>query len=141
MGRPPKYPAELMARGVRLARESSRSIAHIAGDVGIHPGGAAQAGPAGAGGCRAAAGSATTQEREEIRRQRREAFELRLANEILKSASVFRARARPGPAGVSMFIELHRHLGVSRSAGSSRYESIPDMAVKVCGVSTLRSTG
>jgi transposase len=34
----------------------------------------------------------TSQEREEIRRLRRENFELRRANEILKSASVFFAK-------------------------------------------------
>ena len=34
----------------------------------------------------------TTQEREEIRRLRKEVFELRRANEILKSASVFFAK-------------------------------------------------
>jgi transposase len=34
----------------------------------------------------------TTSEREEIRRLRRENFELRRANEILKSASVFFAK-------------------------------------------------
>jgi len=34
----------------------------------------------------------TTQEREEIRRLRREVFELRRANEILKAASVFFAK-------------------------------------------------
>jgi transposase len=34
----------------------------------------------------------TSQEREEIRRLRRENYELRRANEILKSASVFFAR-------------------------------------------------
>jgi transposase len=37
MGRPKKYPDELIARGVRLALESERPIAHIAHDLGIHP--------------------------------------------------------------------------------------------------------
>jgi transposase len=38
-------------------------------------------------------GLPTTSEREEIRQLRRENFELRRANEILKSASVFFAKA------------------------------------------------
>jgi transposase len=36
MARPKKYPDELIARGVRLALESERPIAHIAADLGIH---------------------------------------------------------------------------------------------------------
>jgi transposase-like protein len=37
MARPKKYPQELIERGVRLALESERPIAHIAADLGIHP--------------------------------------------------------------------------------------------------------
>jgi transposase-like protein len=37
MARPKKYPDELVARGVRLALESERPIAHIAADLGMHP--------------------------------------------------------------------------------------------------------
>src|SRR3954467_11826891 len=37
MARPKKYPDELIARGVRLALESERPIAHIAADLGMHP--------------------------------------------------------------------------------------------------------
>jgi transposase len=36
MSRPRKYPEELLERGVRLARESGRPIAHIAADLGIN---------------------------------------------------------------------------------------------------------
>jgi transposase len=36
MARPKKYPDELIQRGVRLALESERPIAHIAADLGIH---------------------------------------------------------------------------------------------------------
>jgi len=35
MARPKKYPEELIARGVRIALESDRPIAHIAADLGI----------------------------------------------------------------------------------------------------------
>jgi transposase len=36
MSRPRKDPEELLERGVRLALESGRPIAHIARDLGIH---------------------------------------------------------------------------------------------------------
>lgn len=36
MPRPKKYPDELIQRGIRLALESERPIAHIAADLGIH---------------------------------------------------------------------------------------------------------
>ena len=89
MPRGRKYPRELIDRGVRLAIESGRPIRHVAADLGIHhetlrkhvrqaeaDGGLRPDLP-------------TTQEREEIKQLRREVFELRRANEILKAASVF----------------------------------------------------
>jgi len=89
MPRPRRYPDELMQRGVRLAMESGRPIAHIAKDLGMHPetlrkrlrqaeadGGLRPDLP-------------TSEEREEIKQLRQEVFELRRANEILKAASVF----------------------------------------------------
>jgi transposase len=36
MARPRKYPQELLDRGVRLALESGRPIAHVAADLGIN---------------------------------------------------------------------------------------------------------
>ena len=92
MPRPRKYPEELLRRGVRVALESDRPIAQIAADLGIHPEALrkrvrqAEAD----GGDRPELLSST--EREEIRRLRKENFELRRANEILKSASVFFAK-------------------------------------------------
>ncbi|MGI8413531.1 MAG: transposase [Solirubrobacteraceae bacterium] len=92
MPRPRKYPNELMDRGVRLALESGRPIAEVARDLGIHPEALrkrvrqAQAD----GGART--DLLTTGEREEIRTLRKENYELRRANEILKSASLFFAR-------------------------------------------------
>jgi transposase len=92
MARPKRYPEELIQRGVRIALESERPIAHIAADLGI---GAetlrkrvrrAEADS----GARPELLSST--EREEIRRLRKENYELRRANEILKSASVFFAK-------------------------------------------------
>jgi transposase len=89
MPRPRKYPPELLDRGARLVVESGRRIAHVARDLGVP--------------------SATlrkwvrqieadeglrpdlpsSQEREEIKQLRKEVYELRRANEILKAASVF----------------------------------------------------
>jgi transposase len=92
MPRPKKYPDELMARGVRLALESGRPIAHVAADLGVHPEALRKRVR------RAEADNGTrpdllaTQEREEIRKLRREVSDLRRANEILKSASVFFAK-------------------------------------------------
>jgi transposase len=89
MPRPRKYPRELLDRGARFVIESGRPIAHVARDLGVpsetlrkyvrrveadeglRP------------------GLPTSEEREEIRALRREVYELRRANEILKAASVF----------------------------------------------------
>ena len=86
MGRPRKYPPELLDRGARVVIESGRPIAHVAQDLGVPP---------------------ETLRRyvrqleadeglrpdlptsEEIDRLRREVYELRRANGILKAASVF----------------------------------------------------
>ena len=89
MSRPRKYPEELLERGVRLALEGGRPIAHVARDLGIHSETLrkrvrqAEADGGGRGDL------LTSQEREEIKRLRREVFELRRTNEILKAASVF----------------------------------------------------
>jgi transposase len=72
--------------------ESGRPIAHVAADLGIHSEtlrkhvrqAEADSGSRG--------DVLTSQEREEIRKLRKEVFELRRANEILKSASVFFAK-------------------------------------------------
>jgi transposase len=92
MARPKKYPDELIARGVRLALESERPIAHIAADLGMHPETLrkkVRQAEADSGACPELLSSS---EREEIRRLRKENFELRRANEILKSASVYFAK-------------------------------------------------
>src|SRR5436190_3684237 len=92
MPRPRKYPDELIQRGVRLALESGRPVAHVARDIGL---------PAETLRKRVRQAEAdqglrpdlpTSEEREEIKQLRQENFELRRANEILKSASVFFAK-------------------------------------------------
>ena len=89
MPRPRKYPEELVQRGVRLALESGRPISHVARDIGL---------PAETLRRRVRQVEAdeglrpdlpSIEEREEIKKLRKENFELRRANEILKAASVF----------------------------------------------------
>ena len=89
MGAPRKYPDELRERAVRLVFESGRPIAHVAAGLGLpsetlrrylrqveaDEGRRPE--------------MLSTEEREEIRKLRREVFELRRTNEILKAATVF----------------------------------------------------
>ena len=92
MPRPKKYPDELMDRGVRLVLESKRPIAQVARDLGV----AAEALRLRVRRWEADSGERTdllsTAEGEEIKKLRKENYELRRANEILKSASVFFAK-------------------------------------------------
>src|SRR6266516_535786 len=85
MSRPSKYPKELIERGVRLALESERPIAHVAADLGIHPETLRKRVRQAEADSGSRTDLLTTQEREEIRKLRR-------ANEILKAASVFFAK-------------------------------------------------
>ena len=81
-----------MDRGVRLVFESKRPIAQVAADVGVHSEALRKRVR------RAEADSAmrsdllSSEEREEIKKLRKENYELRRANEILKSASMFFAK-------------------------------------------------
>jgi transposase len=120
MARPKKYPDELIQRGVRLAREGERPIAHIAHDLGIHPETLRKRVRQAEADSGARPGLLSSQEREEIRRLRRENYELRRANEILKSASVFSPRSS---TQTDRSERVHRRCiasasGSSRSAGS-----------------------
>ena len=92
MPRPKKYPDELMARGVRLVFESGRPIAQVAADLGVHPEALRKRVRQAEADSGKRADLLTSQEREEIRKLRKENYELRRANEILKSASLFFAR-------------------------------------------------
>ncbi len=92
MPRPKKYPDELMDRGVRLVIESGRPVAAIARDLGVgHEALRKRVRQA-----EADAGTRpdlpSSEEREEIKRLRSENHDLRRANEILRSASVFFAK-------------------------------------------------
>ncbi len=92
MARPKKYPDELVARGVRLALESGRPIAHVAADLGMHPETLRKKVRQAEADSGLRSDLPTSSEREEIRKLRAENFELRRANEILKSASVYFAK-------------------------------------------------
>jgi transposase len=89
MARPRKYSAELRERAVRLYFESDRPIAHIAHDLGVHRESLrlwVRQAEADSGRRR---DLLTTNEREELKRLRKENAELRRANAILKDASVY----------------------------------------------------
>src|SRR4051812_17635193 len=86
MPRPRKYSPELLDRGARVVIESGRPIAHVARDLGL-PSETLRKHVR-----RVEADQGrrpdlpTAAEREEIKRLRREVYELRRANEILKAA-------------------------------------------------------
>src|SRR3954465_5336681 len=119
MARPRKYPPELLDRGARVVIQSGRPIAHVARDLGV---------PSETLRKHVRRVEADTglrpdlpsrEEREEIKRLRREVYELRRANEILKAASVFFAteldadRTRGACSSMSIAIAS----ASSRSAG------------------------
>ncbi len=99
MPAPRKYPTELRERAVALALSSDRPMAHIADELGIHREALrtwvrqAQADRG------QRPGQLTTDEREELKRLRKETIELRRANEILKAASAFSPRSSTRPGG------------------------------------------
>jgi transposase len=89
MPRARKYPEELLQRATRLVFESGRPIAHVARDLGLPP----ETLRLYVRSVEANEGRRkdllSDSEREEIKKLRRENYELRRANEILKAASVF----------------------------------------------------
>ncbi len=91
MPRPRKYPEELIERGIRLVFESGRPVAHVAADLGLPPE-TLRKGVRRAEVDEGRREGLSSGEREEIRKLRKEVSELRRANEILRSASLFFAR-------------------------------------------------
>jgi transposase len=89
MARPRKYPSEVLDRGARVVIGSGRPIAHVARDLGIPPETLRRHVRRMEADEGLRPDLPTTAEREEIKALRKEVFELRRANEILKSASVF----------------------------------------------------
>ncbi len=92
MSRPRKFPQELIERGVRLALEGDRPIAHVAADLGMNPETLRRYVRQAEADTGKRPERLSSSEREEIGRLRKENYELRRANEILKSASVFFAK-------------------------------------------------
>jgi len=89
MARARKYPVELLERATRLVFESGRPIAHVAADLGLPSETLRKYVRQVEANEGRRSDLLTTEEREEIRKLRRENAELRRANEILKAASVF----------------------------------------------------
>src|SRR6266516_6634976 len=94
MPRARKYPVELLERATRLVFESGRPVAHVAGDLGLPSETLRKYVRQVEANEGRRSDLLTSEEREEIRKLRREVFELRRANEILKAASVFMWTAR-----------------------------------------------
>lgn len=89
MPAPRKYPVELRERAVRLAFESDRPLKHVADDLGVSYESLrhwVRQAEADRGSRRELLSS---EEREELRRLRKENGELKRANEILKAASAY----------------------------------------------------
>jgi transposase len=79
----------LIQRGVRLALESGRPISHVARDIGLPPETLRKRVRQAEADQGLRPDLPSSEEREEIKQLRKENFELRRANEILKAASVF----------------------------------------------------
>jgi len=92
MARPRKYTDELRERAVRLVFESKRPIAHVARDLGIHKEALRQWVRQAEADTGRRRDLLSGEEREELNRLRKENFELRRANAILKDASVYFAQ-------------------------------------------------
>ena len=120
MSRPGKYPEELIQRGIRLALESERPIAHIAHDLRMHPETLRKRVRQAEADSGLRPDLPTSEEREDIKRLRKENFELRRANEILKAASVF-SRSSSTQTGRSE--RLHR----SAPGALQRRADLPDV--------------
>jgi transposase len=92
MPRGRKYPQELMDRGVRLVFESKRPVAQVAADLGVHPEALRKRVRQAEADSGQRSDLLSSEEREEVKKLRKENYELRRANEILRSASVFFAK-------------------------------------------------
>jgi transposase len=89
MARPRKYPPELLDRGARLVFERGRPVAHVARDLGVPSETLRKYVRQVEANEGVRPDLPTAAEREEIKQLRRENYDLRRANEILKAASVF----------------------------------------------------
>lgn len=97
MPAPRKYPDELRERAIREVQNSGRPFAHVARDLGIQKGTLrlwVRQAEADHG---SRPGLLTSAERADLVHLRKEAAELRRANEILKATSVLFAKAHDQP--------------------------------------------
>jgi transposase len=92
MSRPRKYSDELRERAVRFYFESNRPIAHVAQDLGIHKEALRQWVRQAEADRGVRRDLLKTDEREELKRLRKENAQLKRANAILKDASVYFAQ-------------------------------------------------
>ena len=97
MGRPCKYPPELIERGVRLVLESGRPVSHVAGNLGIPTETLRRRVRKVKVDEEDRSGVLPSVERERLKMLERENFELKRANEILKASSVFFAKQLDPP--------------------------------------------
>jgi transposase len=125
MAAPRKYPDELRERAVRLVFESRRPIARVSCDLGIHKEALrhwVRQAEADSGRRR---NLLTTDEREELKRLRKENAELKRANAILKEASLFSTPRRNTSRSLFGMEELR----CGGSGGSTRR-----LSVGSCGI-------
>lgn len=94
---PRKYPDELRERAVREVQNSGRPVAHVARDFGIHKEALRLWVRQAEAGLGSRPDLLTSAERAELVQLRKEAAELRRANEILKAAGVFFAKELDRP--------------------------------------------
>ena len=97
MARPSKYPPEVRQRAVRLALDSGRPIAHVARDLGVGEESLRKWVKQDELDRGRRTDGLTTSERDELAALRKEVKDLRRANEILKTASVFFAKELDHP--------------------------------------------
>jgi transposase len=124
MARQRKYPVELLDRGARLVFVSRRPIAHMARDLGVP----SETLRKYVRQIEADEGVRfdlpTSEEREEIKQLRRENYELRRANEILKAASVFFATEldadRPRCLRTAV---AHEHVSAAVRVANTRFDA------------------
>jgi transposase len=114
MAAPKKYPDELRERAVREVAESGRPIAHVARahvarDLGIHPEALRNWMRQGEADRGERTDRATTSEKDELARLRREVAEFAPCQRDPQGGErIFRERARPSPDEVTAMIDDHK---------------------------------
>src|SRR5581483_3562680 len=128
MARARKYPVELLQRATRLVFESGRPIAHVAADLGLPSETLRKYVRQVEANEGRRSDLLTSEEREEIRKLRRENFELRRANEILKAASAFidEERGRFGVEPICQALDVSASAYYQRRSGERSARAVED---------------